>query len=89
MAPDAVLDDGLFDFVFAPEVSKNKVIAILLRLFRKTHIYHSDVVYRKTKMLTLTSQPGTPIHADGEVFTESETAVEYELLPGKVTLLVP
>jgi diacylglycerol kinase (ATP) len=87
MAPDAVMDDGLFDFVFAPEVSKWTVIAVLLRLFRKTHINHPDVIYRKTKSIVLTSEPGTPIHADGELFTESETAVEYEILPGKVTLI--
>ncbi len=89
MAPDAVFDDGLLDFVFAPEVPKRSVLAILVRLFNKTHIYHPAVTYGKTTSLSLTSRPGTPIHADGELFTESETAVTCHILPGKVTLLVP
>lgn len=89
MAPLAKFDDGLFDFVFAPEVSKLSVVHILLRLFRKTHIEHPAVTYGKTRRLQLTSQPGTPIHADGEVIGEAETAVNYELLPRKVTLLAP
>jgi len=89
MAPDAIFDDGLLDFVFAPEVPKRTVLAILVRLFNKTHIHHSAVTYGKTTSLSLTSLPGTPIHADGELFTESETAVTCQILPGKVTLLVP
>ena len=87
MAPDAKIDDGLFDFVFAPKVPKRTVISILLRLFIKTHIFHPAVTYGKSKRLSLTSVPGTPIHADGEVIARSETAVSFEILPNRVTLL--
>lgn len=88
MAPDALVDDGLFDFVFAPQVPKRTVLSVLVRLLNKTHIYHPAITYERTSHLTLTSRPGTPIHADGELFGESETAVSYELLPAKVTLLI-
>lgn len=87
MAPNAAVDDGLFDFVFAPQVPKLTVISILAKLFRKTHIFHPQVVYGRTTHITLTSQPGTPIHADGEIIAEAATHVEYEILPGKLTLL--
>ena len=87
MAPDAAVDDGLFDFVFAPKVPKRTVLIILAKLFRKTHIYHPQVVYGRTTHITIISQPGTPIHADGEIITEAATHVEYEILPGKLTLL--
>ncbi len=87
MAPDAAVDDGLFDFVFAPKVPKRTVLAILVRLFRKTHIYHPQVVYGRTTHITITSQPGTPIHADGEIIAEAATRIEYKILPGKLTLL--
>jgi diacylglycerol kinase (ATP) len=88
MAPDAVVDDGLFDFVFAPQVPKLTVIHILLKLFRKTHIFHPDVVYGRTRHLSIRSRPGTPIHADGEIIAEAATQIEYDILPGKLTLLV-
>lgn len=87
MAPNAAVDDGLFDFVFAPKVPKRTVLAILVRLFRKTHITHPQVVYGRTTRITITSQPGTPIHADGEIIAEAATRIEYEILPGKLTLL--
>ena len=88
MAPDAAVDDGLFDFVFAPEVSKLTVLSILVRLFRKTHIFHPQVVYGRTRHISITSTPGTPIHADGEIIAEAATQIEYKILPGKLTLLV-
>ncbi len=89
MAPEAKFDDGLYDFVFAPEVPKRTVVAVLLKLMRGEHIHHPVVTYQRTAQITLTSEPGTPIHADGELFTESATAVAYHILPGKVTLLAP
>ncbi len=89
MAPGAEVDDGLFDFVLAPEVSKGTVVAILLRLLRGTHIHHAKVTFGRTSRLTIESRPGTPIHADGEILREAATAVTYQLLPGKITLLTP
>ncbi|MCB8926628.1 MAG: diacylglycerol kinase family lipid kinase [Ardenticatenaceae bacterium] len=87
MAPNAAVDDGLFDFVFAPEVPKLTVLSILVKLFRKTHIQHPDVVYGRTQHISITSSPGTPIHADGEIIAEAATQIEYQILPGKLTLL--
>lgn len=89
MAPTAVVDDGLFDFVFAPEVPKLTVLAILLKLFRKTHIFHPQVTYGRTRHISIISTPGTPIHADGEIIAEAATEIEYQILPGKLTLLQP
>lgn len=89
MAPGAKLDDGLLDMVFAPQVSKGAVIAILLKLMKGEHIHHPAVTFRRVTAIDLTSTPGTPLHSDGELFTESATAVSYRVLPGKVTLLTP
>lgn len=89
MAPGAELDDGQFDIVFAPEVSKGTVLNVLVKLTQGKHIEHPKVTFLRTTQLSLTSEPGTPVHADGEVFTESATAVSYRILPGKVSLLSP
>ncbi len=89
MAPDARLDDGLFDFVLAPELSKLEVLGLLPKLFRGTHVRHPKIVYKRARRITIESNPGTPIHADGEVLTESATHIDYEILPGKLTLLTP
>lgn len=89
MAPGAELDDGLLDMVFAPQVSKGAVISILLKLMRGEHIHHPAVTFRRVTAIDLTSVPGTPLHSDGEIFTESAATVSYRVLPGKVTLLTP
>ncbi|MFO7663548.1 MAG: diacylglycerol kinase family lipid kinase [Chloroflexota bacterium] len=87
MAPGAMLDDGLLDMVFAPQVSKGAVIAILLKLMRGEHIHHPQVTYQQVTSIDLTSVPGTPLHGDGEIFTESAETVHYHVLAGRVNLL--
>lgn len=89
MAPGAVLDDGLLDMVFAPQVSRAAVISILLKLMRGQHIHHPAVTFQRVTAIDLTSAPGTPLHSDGELFTESAERVSYRVLPDKVTLLTP
>jgi diacylglycerol kinase (ATP) len=81
MAPGARIDDGRFNFV--------TVLAVLVRLLQGKHIYHPAVTYGETTRLSLESRPGTPIHADGEIISESAATVHYEILPGVVTLLSP
>jgi diacylglycerol kinase (ATP) len=89
MAPGALLDDGRFDFVLAPEVSKVTVLAILLRLLRGTHIEHPQVTFERTTRLTIESRPGTPLHADGEILGTAVSPITYQILPGQLTLLSP
>lgn len=89
MSPAASMDDGLFDIVYAPEMSRLQVLAILPGLFKGTHLNHPLVHHGRSTWLTIESEPGTPIHADGEVISESERRVDYVVLPGKITLLTP
>lgn len=89
MSPAARMDDGLFDFVYAPEMPRLQVLSILPGLFKGTHLNHPLVQHGRSHWLKIESEPGTPIHADGEVISESERHVEYEMLPGKITLLTP
>jgi len=89
MAPHARMDDGLFDFVFVPKVPKSKVISLVPRLLNGSHIGDSDVTYGRTTKLVVESQPGTPLHADGEVMAEAAHHLQYQILPGKITLLSP
>jgi YegS/Rv2252/BmrU family lipid kinase len=89
MAPEAKMDDGLLDFVLVPEVPKRTVLAILGLLLRGTHLQHPKVTSGRTRSLELWSEPGTPVHADGEIVAEAASGVRYQLRPGKLTLLTP
>ena len=87
MAPEAKMDDGLFDFVYAPDLRLHQVVGLLPGLVRGTHINHEQIVYKRTRTLTVECQTGSPIHADGEVLSESARRFSYEVLPEKITLL--
>lgn len=83
------MDDGLFDLVTIPEVSKPTVLLLLARLFTGTHIKDRRVTHQRISSLDIQSRPGTPIHADGEMLAESATQISYKVLPGKISLLSP
>lgn len=87
MAPQAKMDDGLLDFVYAPAMPKVQVLAVLPKLFSGRHLQHPLVKHGRTRRLVVESNPATPIHADGEVISEASTRVAYEILPQKITLL--
>lgn len=89
MAPNAQTDDGLLDLILVPEVPKRTVLAILARLMRGNHISHPMVTSAQTTRLEISSRPGTPLHADGEILAEAASSVLYEVIPGKITLLTP
>ena len=89
VAPNARLDDGLFDVVFAPDMPKLEVLSILPRLFGGSHVNHPKIKTLRTTRLWIRSDPGTPLHVDGELVTDSAAIADYQLLPGKITLLSP
>jgi diacylglycerol kinase (ATP) len=89
IAPDALMDDGLFDVVLAPEMPKRQALTILPRFFKGTHVHHPKISIFRTRRLVVKSQPGTPIHADGEFITGLAQTVVFQILPGKIMLLVP
>lgn len=89
IAPPAKMDDGLLDIVFAPKVPKARVLSLVPRLLNGSHIEQPDINYIRSTQLSINSEPGTPIHTDGEVISESVKNIQYEILPGKITLLTP
>jgi YegS/Rv2252/BmrU family lipid kinase len=89
MAPEAKMDDGLFDLITIPKVSKPTVLLLLARLFAGTHVKDKRVTHQRISNLDIKSKPGTPIHADGEILAEAATQINYKVIPGKITLLSP
>ncbi len=89
MAPGAKVDDGRLDLVLLPEVPKLTFLQALLQLLQGKHTEHDEVLFTRVTEIAITSDPGTPVHADGEVFSLSETDFHYSILPGKLTLLSP
>ncbi len=89
IAPGAAIDDGFFDVVLVPEVPKRTLLLLLVRLVQGKHVDHDQVTFVRTTNLSMTSEPGTPIHSDGEVFVESAVGARFNMLPEKVRLISP
>jgi YegS/Rv2252/BmrU family lipid kinase len=88
MTPEAKMDDGRLDFVFAPSMSRLKTLRLLPMTFNGSHVQRPEVTYLRTTRLQITCHPGTPIQADGEVFETDTTKILYEVLPNKLTVIV-
>jgi diacylglycerol kinase family enzyme len=52
-------------------------------------VEHDAVTFIRTKHLSVSSEPGTPAHTDGEIISESVTEAAYQVLANKVALLCP
>ncbi len=67
IAPMARNDDGVLDLVFAKPVSRLRLLGLLPRLMRGSHIGQPEVVHAPIKRCTISAAEPVPSHLDGEV----------------------
>jgi diacylglycerol kinase (ATP) len=88
MTPQAALDDGLLDFIYAFGMSRWQMLKLLPKTFKGEHIRHPLVSYLQTKSLSIISSPPTPIQADGEVIAKQATEIHYQIIPKKLRVII-
>ena len=79
VAPEARVDDGLFDLVVIPEVPLRRLLSQLPSLYRGTHLELPEVGHFRGQRFR-TEGEGAPIEIDGESL--GTVPVEVECLPG-------
>lgn len=67
LAPEAKLDDGLFDVVWSEEVSRGEVLRLIPRAFGSTLLEHPKVHMARTREVEVELAEEVPAHVDGEV----------------------
>ena len=85
IAPGARNDDGRFDLVFAEPVSRLRVLALLPKLIRGTHLAAAEIHAAPLRRFTLRADAPVPSHLDGEV-QPMQSAFDIELVEGAVTV---
>ena len=70
IAPDAELDDGVFDIITVGEVGKLRFVANLRKVFNGTHIDDDEVSVFRARHLELSASKPFPVYADGEHLTD-------------------
>ncbi|HEY4128145.1 MAG TPA: hypothetical protein VGN70_08890, partial [Gammaproteobacteria bacterium] len=81
MAPDAEIDDGLFDVVVAKGMGRIGILQLLPQVLKGQHMSHPKVVKFRTGRLSVEADVPLPIHADGELTYTGATHLEIEVLP--------
>ena len=87
LAPDAALDDGVFDVVTVGDVSKGRFLRALPRVFRGAHVRNDEVTVRRARELTIAADRPFALYADGDPIAELPATVRT--LPAAVRVIVP
>jgi diacylglycerol kinase family enzyme len=87
MTPQARLDDGLLDFIYATGLNRWQMLRLLPQTFTGKHIHHPQVVYRQTTSLSITAFSPTYIQADGEIIDDNATEINYHIIPKKLRVI--
>ena len=87
MAPDAEIDDGLFDVVLAQGMGRLGILGLLPQVLKGQHMHHPKVIKFRTAKLTVESDEPLPVHADGELHYTGPTKLEIEVLPKKLEVI--
>lgn len=87
VAPHADVTDGELDVVLFQAGMKRAILPLAPRILMGTHIDAEEVIYRRGKVLRLTSEPAMPFSVDGEL--NEEHPRRFEILPGQLRVRVP
>ena len=87
MAPDAELDDGLFDVVLSGPVGKARFLADLPKVFKGTHVDNPEVSVRRAARVDLSADRAFPVYCDGEHL--SDLPAEIRILRRALKVIAP
>jgi diacylglycerol kinase (ATP) len=87
VAPDAKIDDGLFDICLLREAGRLEFLRAFPRVFKGTHVTHPKVTMLRAAVVAIESDPPLPILIDGEV--AGATPVTFTLQKHGLQVLMP
>jgi len=89
MTPNAIVDDGKLDFIYAPELTRREMFRLLPQTLNGSHISNSAIHEHRTSHLKINCDPPTTIQADGEIFSAATTDITYSIKCQAMKILVP
>jgi YegS/Rv2252/BmrU family lipid kinase len=87
IAPDADLQDGLFDVVTIAGTRKLRFLGAMPRLFKGTHVRDTDVDVARMGEITVTADRSFDVYADGDLLTR--LPVTARVLRSSLKIRVP
>jgi diacylglycerol kinase (ATP) len=86
IAPEARLDDGLFDMLIIGDFGKVELLKVFSRVYKGTHLTYPKVRLEKDTRIKIESQQKFLVHADGELLGEGP--VSFQLFPKALSLAI-
>jgi YegS/Rv2252/BmrU family lipid kinase len=89
IAPEARIDDGLFDVVLAANLGRRRSLAGLPRLYKGTHLGQPGITVLRGRVITVTPLEQRPILFDVEGEQVGRAPATLTCLPGALRLCAP
>lgn len=87
IAPDAKIDDGVFDVVFIDEMNKFTALSLLGKVGKGGHVRSPRVHVFRGSHVRIEADPSLPVLVDGELV--DPTPAEFTILAKAVQFLLP
>ena len=80
MAPKAKIDDGLIDVVVVDhEISRLRLLSVLPKLYKGTHIFEPEVTYYQSNEFSIFTEKNNILNVDGEII--GNTPIKVDVIP--------
>jgi len=86
IAPMARNDDGMLDLIFATPISRIRIMALLPKLMRGSHIEQPEIKHVRLRRCEVTATAAVPSHLDGEV-QPLQTSFDIQVMEGALHLM--
>jgi diacylglycerol kinase (ATP) len=87
IAPDANMNDGIFDICIVQEISKLELLQQFPKVFKGTHIFHPRIITKTGKKIVLMSDEDREVFADGEY--AAQLPAEFTMGNQKIQIMSP
>lgn len=87
IAPEARVDDGLFDVFLARGLNRLEILRLLPEVIRGTHVDKEPVTMVRARRVIVESEEPLPVYADGEILDTAAHRLEVEILPGRLCII--
>lgn len=88
MAPEAKIDDGLFDIVVGRQVSRWRMLRLIPYFMKGTQGTQPEVSTLRASRVSITALAGAlPSQSDGEIICVDGTRLDIELLPRQIEVV--
>ena len=84
IAPNAILNDGLFDIYRVEELNKLKILKLIIELTKGNHIYNPNINFYRSDKLNVTSEFDLLCNIDGEIIKDNK--FDFSIIKEAITI---